>query len=66
MSNRFQKYKKSQDFLSCLQNSTIDPSLHEKYDVKRGLRDLAGKGVLTGLTEISVLPMKLSTARNIL
>lgn len=37
----------------CLKNSTIDPALHEKYDVKRGLRDVSGKGVLTGLTEIS-------------
>ena len=34
-------------------NSTIDTSLYAKYDVKRGLRDLDGKGVLTGLTEIS-------------
>ena len=31
----------------------IDPSLYEKYDVKRGLRDKNGKGVLCGLTEIS-------------
>lgn len=31
----------------------IDPSLYTKYDVKRGLRDLSGKGVLVGLTEIS-------------
>lgn len=37
----------------CKKNSTIDPSLYEKYDVKRGLRDLSGKGVLAGLTEIS-------------
>lgn len=37
----------------CLKNSTIDPSLYEKYDVKRGLRDLSGKGVRAGLTEIS-------------
>ena len=29
-------------------------SLYDKYEVKRGLRDLNGKGVLTGLTEISV------------
>ena len=28
-------------------------SLYDKYEVKRGLRDLNGKGVLTGLTEIS-------------
>ena len=34
-------------------NSTIDTSLYGKYNVKRGLRDLDGKGVLTGLTEIS-------------
>ena len=31
----------------------INPNLYEEYDVKRGLRDSAGKGVLTGLTEIS-------------
>ena len=37
----------------CLKNSPLDLSLYEKYDVKRGLRDLNGKGVLTGLTEIS-------------
>ena len=32
---------------------TIDSELYKKYDVKRGLRDVNGKGVLTGLTEIS-------------
>ncbi len=37
----------------CTENSRIDPSLYGKYEVKRGLRDLDGKGVLTGLTEIS-------------
>lgn len=37
----------------CVQNSTIDTNLYAKYDVKRGLRDINGKGVLTGLTEIS-------------
>ncbi len=31
----------------------IDPNLYVEYDVKRGLRDSDGKGVLTGLTEIS-------------
>lgn len=31
----------------------IDVSLYAEYDVKRGLRDSSGKGVLTGLTEIS-------------
>ena len=33
-------------------NNVIDPELYTKYDVKRGLRDVSGKGVLTGLTEI--------------
>ncbi|MGN0818306.1 MAG: citrate/2-methylcitrate synthase, partial [Candidatus Coproplasma sp.] len=33
--------------------NVIDSSLYEQYDVKRGLRDKNGKGVLCGLTEIS-------------
>lgn len=33
-------------------NSWIDPELFYKFNVKRGLRDLDGKGVLVGLTEI--------------
>ena len=37
----------------CENNSRIDPNLYSKYKVFRGLRDLEGKGVLTGLTEIS-------------
>lgn len=37
----------------CKKNSNIDPNLYTKYDVKRGLRDVSGKGVLTGLTEIA-------------
>ena len=36
-----------------VENSQIDPALYAKYNVKRGLRDRDGKGVLTGLTEIS-------------
>ena len=31
----------------------IDPELYSRYDVKRGLRDLNGKGILAGLTQIS-------------
>lgn len=34
-------------------NNHIDPALYHQYNVKRGLRDRDGKGVLTGLTEIS-------------
>ena len=37
----------------CLENDKLDLSLYGKYDVKRGLRDLNGKGVLAGLTQIS-------------
>ncbi len=36
----------------CAENSTIDPALYEKYDVKRGLRERNGTGVMAGLTEI--------------
>lgn len=37
----------------CTENSNIDKELYKKYKVNRGLRDLNGNGVLTGLTEIS-------------
>ena len=33
-------------------NCLIEPELYQKYEVKRGLRDISGKGVLAGLTEI--------------
>lgn len=36
----------------------IDPDLFTRFDVKRGLRDLNGKGVLTGLTHISDIRAK--------
>ncbi len=34
-------------------NTSLDLSLYGKYDVKRGLRDMNGKGVLAGLTQVS-------------
>lgn len=37
----------------CVQNNHIVPQMYIEHDVKRGLRDLSGKGVVTGLTEIS-------------
>ena len=37
----------------CLNDNQIDKTLYGKYDVKRGLRDINGKGVLAGLTQIS-------------
>jgi citrate synthase len=36
-----------------IKSSFINDELYVKYDVKRGLRDISGKGVLAGLTEIS-------------
>ena len=41
-----------------LRNNGIDPDDYVRYDVKRGLRDLNGKGVLAGLTEISDIVAK--------
>lgn len=37
----------------CNDSGSIDQNLYVTYDVKRGLRDSNGQGVLTGLTEIS-------------
>ena len=42
----------------CQKNNFIDPSLYTDYHVYRGLRDLNGKGVPTGLTEISEIVAK--------
>lgn len=52
--NKFSKVTPEIDKLAslCVENR-IDPELYTKYDVKRGLRDVSGKGVLTGLTQIS-------------
>lgn len=37
----------------CEKNNAISKDLYTQYEVKRGLRDLNGKGVLAGLTNIS-------------
>ena len=39
----------------CIQNNSIDSSLFAEYGVKRGLRDKNGKGVLSGITNISLI-----------
>jgi citrate synthase len=49
---------KSKEFIEnysklLLEKGMIDNELFLKYEVKRGLRDISGKGVLVGLTEIS-------------
>lgn len=53
--NEMGKLKDSMKLLDeeLIKGHRIDPNLYVEYDVKRGLRDSAGKGVLTGLTEIS-------------
>ena len=47
----------------CKNNSTIDSQLFSDYKVYRGLRAPDGRGVLTGLTEISDSPVRKRTAR---
>ncbi len=55
MYEKFSKY--SQDIMELTKMASksdiINPKLYEKYDVKRGLRDINGNGVVCGLTEIS-------------
>ncbi len=46
------EYAKKQESL-CIKNDAIEDELYSKYGVNRGLRDINGKGVLTGLTTIS-------------
>ncbi len=38
---------------NCMEHGNIDKELYKKYNVNIGLRDLNGKGVLTGLTDVS-------------
>lgn len=46
------KYAKTKKDL-CIANDSISDRLFKEYGVNRGLRDVNGKGVLTGLTNIS-------------
>ncbi len=39
----------------CTDNAVIDKNLYDIHHVNRGLRDINGKGVVTGLTEISTI-----------
>ncbi|MCI9659133.1 MAG: citrate/2-methylcitrate synthase [Lachnospiraceae bacterium] len=53
-------YKKWSEFADryrqmCLENDTISDELFKEYGVNRGLRDINGNGVLTGLTNISMI-----------
>ncbi|MBQ8639049.1 MAG: citrate/2-methylcitrate synthase [Lachnospiraceae bacterium] len=52
MENNLKRYAERQEQL-CRKNDSIAPGLYEEYGVNRGLRDINGNGVLTGLTNIS-------------
>ena len=45
--------KKLEVISQIIKNNTIDQTLYDEYDVKRGLRNKDGSGVLAGLTQIS-------------
>ncbi|MCR5830151.1 MAG: citrate/2-methylcitrate synthase [Lachnospiraceae bacterium] len=49
---RIDKYAEKQA-PNCIDCGYMDPDLYNTYGVKRGLRDINGQGVLTGLTNIS-------------
>ena len=50
--NQLMDYAMKQEAV-CRKNDSISDALFEEYGVNRGLRDMNGKGVLTGLTTIS-------------
>lgn len=52
MTQTIMNYASAQEAI-CVRNDAINDALYSQYDVKRGLRDLNGNGVLTGLTNIS-------------
>ncbi len=52
MINPVREYAKNKQDL-CIKNDAISDDLYKQYGVNRGLRDINGKGVLTGLTTIS-------------
>ncbi len=55
--SKYDYYEITEDIMKLAEQSTkgnlIDPALYTEYEVKRGLRDLNGRGVLAGLTNIS-------------
>ncbi len=50
----------------CRENLAIKPELYSKYEVKRGLRDISGQGVLTGLTEVSEIRSHIMVDRDMI
>ena len=60
MPNRFSKVSPEiEEYVKLTETASfIDPELYTEYDVKRGLRDINGKGVLVGITNISEINSK--------
>ncbi len=52
MNEKLEKYSLAQKDM-CVENDMISDNLFREYGVNRGLRDINGTGVLTGLTRIS-------------
>lgn len=52
--------------VKCKESLAINPELYGKYEVKRGLRDVSGQGVLTGLTEVSEIRSHIMVDRDII
>lgn len=54
-------YIKELASLSDISNHIV-PDMYTKHDVKRGLRDIDGNGVVAGLTEVSCIKAKTKDA----
>ena len=52
MDNDYQKFI-NEKVEQCLKTDSFKAELYEQYDVKKGLRDRNGKGVIVGLTSVS-------------
>ncbi len=49
---KFKEYIESKEDV-CRKNDSINPELFKEYSVNKGLRDINGNGVVTGLTNVS-------------
>ena len=61
----FINYAKSKELL-VRENDKIAPELYVKHSVNKGLRDINGNGVVTGLTNISKIVSSLQFGLSIL
>ncbi len=52
MKKEYEKFIESKRHM-CEENDAFEPADYSKYDVKKGLRDVQGNGVIVGLTEVS-------------